>query len=71
MKVGELFGDKIEDINLSEEDKKEYNDWLEKLQYTVNELDLSNILIGNKMSANDSFKSVEIVLNALREIILK
>ena len=32
MKLGELFGEDMEDIVLSEEDIKEYNDWLEKLQ---------------------------------------
>ena len=71
MKVGELFGNKVESINLSEEDKKEYNEWLGKLQYTVNKLDLSTVLLGNKMSVENSFESVEIVLNALKEIALK
>lgn len=71
MKVGELFSNNADSINLSEEDKKEYNDWLEKLQYTINDLDLSNILMNNKTSANTNFKSVEIALKALKEIILK
>lgn len=71
MKLGELFGEDMEDIVLSEEDIKEYNDWLEKLQYTINDLDLSNILMRHKKSAKTNFKSVEIVLNALKEIVLK
>lgn len=71
MKVGELFNNNADSINLSEEDIKEYNDWLEKLQYTINDLDLSNILMKHKMSAKTNFKSVETVLNALKEIVLK
>ena len=71
MKIGELFGDNVEDITMSEEDKKEYNDWLEKLKYVVNKLNLSDISIGNKTSAKACFDSAEIALKALKEITLK
>lgn len=71
MTLGELCGEKVEKINMSEEDQKEYNKWLEQLQYLTETADLTNVSISNKAAMKAHFESMEIAINVLKELVLK